>query len=67
MVASPNDDMILTDETKLHDYVRNPDGKTYDAGRLVTWLIFSTTGKQISKEEAAAIVEEAVQRRRERK
>lgn len=51
--------MKLTPKTTLDEACRNDDGKTYDGRKLATFLIYCTTGKQITEAEAEAIVEDA--------
>jgi len=59
--------MILTPKTTLAEFAMNPDGKTYNGAKLAIFLIYATTGKQLSDEEGAAIVEDAKRRRACRK
>lgn len=59
--------MILTPKTTLDEFARNPDGKTYNGAKLAIFLIYCTTGKQLSDEEGEAIVRDAQERRRCRK
>jgi hypothetical protein len=54
----------LTPTTTLDEACRNPDGKTYNGAKLAQFLIYCTTGKQITDAEAHAIVEDAMKRRK---
>lgn len=51
--------MKLTPKTTLDEACRNPNGKTYNGAKLVQFLVYCTTGKQISDDEANTIVREA--------
>lgn len=46
----------------LHDFARNPDGKTYDGRKVAQWLFEAATGKPMSDAEAADLVREAQER-----
>lgn len=48
----------------LGDYALNPDGKTYNAVGLIQFLWKATTGKDMSREEAQKMVDEAAEKRR---
>lgn len=56
--------MKLTPTTTLDEACRNPDGKTYNGAKLAQFLIYCTTGKQITDAEAQAVVEDAQERAR---
>lgn len=56
--------MKLTPATTLDEACRNPDGKTYNGAKLAQFLIYCTTGKQITDAEAQAVVEDAQERAR---
>lgn len=51
--------MILTPTTTLAEFAGNPDGKTYNGAKLAVFLVYASTGKQLSDEEGEAIVAEA--------
>lgn len=53
-------------EKTLEDYAGNGDG-TYHARGLVQFLMSTFAGKEISDEEAQAIVNEGVQKAKDRK
>lgn len=59
--------MKLAPTTSLDEACRNPDGKTYNGAKLAQFLIYCTTGKQISDEEADAVVKDAQARAAKRK
>lgn len=71
MVRQLSDDenqavMRLTPTTTLEEFCRNPGKDTYDGVRLGIFLVYCTTGKQISLAEGREIVERAKQRREDK-
>jgi len=48
----------------LGDFARNPDGKTYDGRKVAQWMFEALTGKPMSDEEAQALVDKAMERRK---
>ncbi len=66
---SDNEDqalITLTPATTLDEFCKNPGKDTYDGVRLGIFLLYCTTGKQISLEEGQAIVERAKQMREDK-
>jgi len=53
--------VILTPATTLAEFAGNGDG-TYNGARLAIFLVYCTTGKQLSQEEGEAIVADAKER-----
>lgn len=53
--------MILTPTTTLNEFAANGRGG-YDGAKLAIFLIYATTGKQLSDEEGEAIVADAKER-----
>ena len=55
---------MITPETTLDEWALNPDGVTYHGAKLVQWLYYCSTGKQLSFDEAQTIVDEAKDKKR---